>query len=110
MNNATKALSINADATYKLIWQGFPVLVLGTTDMEKKFHFIGIAVCKSETEDDFAFAFNAIKNSVLKIFEIELQPKALISDAAKAIQNAFVGVFGHEVTGDVLVSHAQKRD
>lgn len=33
---ALGAVSINADATYKLLWQGFPVLIVGTTDMEKK--------------------------------------------------------------------------
>jgi len=34
---------INADTTYKLIWQGFPVLLLGTTDHNRKFHLRGIA-------------------------------------------------------------------
>ena len=33
-------LIIHADATYKLIWQGFPVLLVGTTDRDRKFHLL----------------------------------------------------------------------
>lgn len=37
LSNAIKANKVHADATYKLIWQGFPVLVVGFTDMHRKF-------------------------------------------------------------------------
>jgi hypothetical protein len=53
--------TLHTDATYKLIWQGFPVLVVGTSDRAKKFHAIGIAVTSAETEQDFVFLFEAIK-------------------------------------------------
>lgn len=34
---------VHADATYKLIWQGFPVLIVGTTDRDKSFHPFALA-------------------------------------------------------------------
>jgi hypothetical protein len=34
---------ICADATYKLIWQGYPVLIVGTTDIDRVFHPYGLA-------------------------------------------------------------------
>lgn len=37
----------HTDATYKLVWQGFPILVVGTTDANRKFHPFGASVSKS---------------------------------------------------------------
>lgn len=45
------------DATYKLNWNGFPLLILGRIDKGKHFHVIGIACCSHEKEDDFRFFF-----------------------------------------------------
>ena len=39
-----KSKVIQADATYKLNWPGFPVMVVGTSDMDRKFHPGGIAI------------------------------------------------------------------
>lgn len=45
--------SLQADATYKLVWQGFPVLIVGSTDLNRKFHLFGVAVCLTEKTIDF---------------------------------------------------------
>ena len=44
-------------------------------------------VSKDEKTDDFRFAFNAVKNTVLSLFQHSMNPKLLISDAAEAIHN-----------------------
>jgi hypothetical protein len=44
---------IHADAIYKLVWQGFPVLIVGTTDRDKHFHSFGLAVTTTEQINDF---------------------------------------------------------
>lgn len=44
ISNAHGAKHFNADATYKLMWQGFIVLVVGTTDRNRQFRLIGVAV------------------------------------------------------------------
>ncbi|CAF4975592.1 unnamed protein product, partial [Rotaria socialis] len=61
LNIASISSHINADATYKLVWQGFLVLIVGTTDLNKKFHPFGLAICSNEKTKDFEFIFNGIQ-------------------------------------------------
>ncbi|CAF2148675.1 unnamed protein product [Rotaria magnacalcarata] len=35
---AARSKKTHADATYKLVWQGFPILIAGTTDLDRHFH------------------------------------------------------------------------
>lgn len=90
------AWKIHCDATYKCIWQGFPVLVVGTTDMFRKFHAFGVAVCTHETTIDFEFLFDAVKSGLLQIFNENFNPQFLISDAAGSIHAAFKNIFGDD--------------
>lgn len=99
---------IHADATYKLIWQGFPVFVVGKTDLHRAFHPFGIGVCTTETAKDFEFIFTAIKEGVSKIFSETFQPKYLISDAAKAIHNGGKKVFGDDLFIIMCAFHMYK--
>ena len=39
-----KTKNVHADATYKLIWQGYPVLIVGYSDADRKFHPIALSV------------------------------------------------------------------
>lgn len=48
LGNLKAATNIHTDSTYKLIWQGFSVLVIGTTDQEHHFHIIALGVCTFE--------------------------------------------------------------
>jgi hypothetical protein len=57
---------IHADATYKLIWQGYPVLVVGTTDKIRQFHPFGLCTCSNEQTADFVFLFEALKLGTAK--------------------------------------------
>lgn len=40
---AIDCVVINADATYKMVWQGFSVLVIGTIDQDRNFYLFGLA-------------------------------------------------------------------
>mgnify|MGYP002790673476 FL=1 len=60
MGFVTLKKHIHADATYKLTWQGFPILVCGTTDSNRKFHPFGITVCTNEKTEDFKFMFRSL--------------------------------------------------
>lgn len=59
--NAASAKTIHADGTYKLVWQGYPVLQIETTDMHRSFHKFGISVCTNERTADYEFMFAAVK-------------------------------------------------
>jgi hypothetical protein len=103
------AFHINADATYKLVWQGFPVLVIGTTDRNKAFHPLGLAVCSNEKKSDFQFIFNAIQMGMQKIGKNLLKPEALVCDAASAIKNGFTKVFGNSFDQIMCWSHMKRK-
>lgn len=81
------------DATYKLMWQGFPVLLVGNTDNGRHFHSIALVVASNEKTEDFCFMFETIKKSISSIFSVEYKPEFLMSDAAPAIHNGFKQVF-----------------
>lgn len=81
------------DATYKLNWMGFPFIVVGTVDRVKKFHPLCVALCTSETENDFAFVFKAITDRVNFFFNKSFSPKILVADGSFAIRNAFENSF-----------------
>ncbi|CAF4217845.1 unnamed protein product [Rotaria sordida] len=68
LNIVSMSQHIHADATYKLIWQGFPVLVIGTIDLNKAlFHPFGLAICSNEKKTkDFEFIFNSIQIDMQK--------------------------------------------
>ncbi|CAF1356101.1 unnamed protein product [Adineta ricciae] len=86
---------INADATYKLVWQGFPVLVVATTDLKISFHPFGLAICSNEKTKDFEFIFKRIQLGLVNTNKGLFKPTALVSDAADAIKNGFRKVFDH---------------
>lgn len=108
IKKAQEAKCLCADATYKLLWQGFPVLVVGTTDLNRMFHLIGIAVCRSEKEEDFEFLFESVQKSAQKLLGCDVAPSALVCDAAAAIPNAFKKVFGDDNTVVMCWAHMLK--
>ncbi|CAF0964252.1 unnamed protein product [Adineta steineri] len=100
---------ICADATYKLIWQGYPVLIIGTTDLNKVFHPFGLAICTNEKTKDFEFIFRSVQIGMKKINKELLNPTALVADAADAIKNGFQNVFNNEYNHIMCWSHMKTK-
>lgn len=99
----SKADTICIDATYKLNWMGFPLIILGTIDRQKHFHPIIYACSSNETSNDYAFVFQSLKNGIEKYFPSALfKPKRLVADGADAIRNAFYSVFSDSAEVDVM--------
>jgi hypothetical protein len=94
LTNATHADLLSVDATYKLNFHGYPVLMAGVIDSDKKYHPLGVALCITETGDDFAFLCQAIRDSVLLSTGHDFQPRFLLADAAAAITNGAREAFG----------------
>ncbi|CAF4737801.1 unnamed protein product [Rotaria sp. Silwood2] len=109
LNIASISSHLHADATYKLVWQGFPVLIVGTTDFNKAVHPFGLAVCSNETIKDFEFIFNSIQVGMQKINKDLLKPTALISDAADAIKNGFTNIFGSSYNQIMCWAHMKRK-
>ena len=84
---------LQADATYKLTWLGYPVLIIGFSDMDRVFHPISIALCKGETGLDYKFIFKALQIAIERCGFESLKQVDLMADAADAITNGFKEVF-----------------
>lgn len=89
----SQAKKICIDATYKINWLGFPLIVLGTVDQTKKFHPLIFACSSSETTNDYKFVFKSAKMGARKYLKHSFSPEILIADGAEAIRNAFFAVF-----------------
>lgn len=97
LRNAVGVDTVSADTTYKMVWQGFPISPIGTTDMDRHFHLFRTMASKEEKTADFEFAFNAVKKAVLDTFHHEMSPKIIIADAAEAIHNGARAAFGTDI-------------
>lgn len=73
----------------------YPLIVIDSTDKARRFHLIGFVLSKHEMHSDYAFAFAAIKNMSMKLFEKTTIPRAVISDAAPAVFNGYQEIFDH---------------
>ena len=86
---AKKSRMVQTDGTFKLVWQGYPVILAGTSDANNVFHPFALAVLKGETDEDYAFVFKALLE-----WDSEWKPDMLLADGADAITSAFVKVLG----------------
>lgn len=93
LRHAVNARVIHADSTYKILYQGYPIQVFGTTDKQRKFHLIAVGVSSNENEDTFGFMFEAIRSGLNNICHEQAKFEVLVADAAMAIQNGFKKVF-----------------
>ena len=90
---ASEIKTIQADATYKLLWHNFPVLIIGFSDMDKVFHPLGLALCTTERGADFEFIFNSLQVGLYRCGHEKLKNISLVADAADSITNGFANVF-----------------
>ena len=86
---------IHIDATYKLIWNGYPGFVVGITDSERAFHPLGFGICSSESTEDFRFIFLNLAKGVEQLFGPQCKTKFLVADGSQAITCGFKEAFGY---------------
>lgn len=60
------------DGTYKLIYQGHPVLLIGHVDKARQFHPIGVSITTKEKNEDFCFIFQSIQVNLHLINQLKI--------------------------------------
>jgi hypothetical protein len=70
-----------------LNWNGLPIALTGTVDMDKKFHPIVLMVTKREMVKDYVFMFTTIVWNLELLFGYTYEPDTLLGDYAGAITN-----------------------
>jgi len=87
---------VQTDAPYKLTWQGYPILLVGTSDAAKVFHTYAAAVTKRETAADFKFLFRALHE-----VNLEWKPSILLARFPRCFWRPLD-------TSHVLLSHQEE--
>lgn len=100
---------IATDATFKLNWINFPLLMCGTTDKTRSFHPFGILLSKSETTEDFEFMFRCVKDLAYQIYDFDFNVNVLLADCAGAITNGFKLVFPELNTRIICWAHVNRK-
>ena len=82
----TKPLEI--DETFKLIYENYPVTLIGQSDADRKFHLIAVGISTNSTQEVGEFFLRALLREIP-----DLMPRAYLGDAAEAFANAFRAIW-----------------
>lgn len=107
LKNALEARILHSDGTYKLNFHNYPVLVFGTTDVQRAFHIIAFAITSHETAKAYEFCFETVKTATAATYGEEMPVECLMSDKDRATKVAFRKVFPHRMELSCWF-HAQK--
>lgn len=89
----TLADNIHADGTYKMNIEGFPLLVVGASDVGGRFNLFDLMLSSRETSEDYEFMFRSLRHGVENIIGGKLQFSVLIADGAMVIHNGASRIF-----------------
>lgn len=98
----SSALVVSIDATYKLNWMEYPLVVLGVVDNMKRFHPMVYGCVSNERTEDYTFIFQTVKEAIALHLNKTFNPKILVSDAADAIRNGCQNVLGDSIEAYVM--------
>ena len=87
INRIPEAVIFHCDGTYKVLKLGFPLMVLGISDINRKFWPIGFMFSSHEQKEDYFKFFTKIKN-IAKKCGVNFDSHYMIINACKAIASA----------------------
>ena len=99
---------LHIDATYKLLWQEYPVLVATVSDYNHKTIPVAISFITNEDGDAFTFLLKALQQTVEKITGDKYCLSVVMADGASAITVAMENLWNKLLEGYVLGSYYQK--
>ena len=91
--------NVHVDATYRINWQDYPLLIYGVTEPTGKFHLSGVMLASNEKASTWSSLFKALG---------DLSPSVRLADGAKEITNADSEVFGEEGLRLMCLPHVNR--
>ena len=82
----------HCDGTYKVVKLGFPLIVFGVSDINRKFYPIAFMFSSHEQKADYLRFFKCL-NMQTDMLNIKFDPKHMCIDASKAMSYAISKVF-----------------
>lgn len=98
--------NLHADATYKVTTEKLPLIVVGSTDMNRTFHLIGLTITSDETAENYRFTFQSVISGIYKATGKEYVPETMVSDADQAIHKGNRLCFGDKSKDSALWKRA----
>ncbi|KAE9189254.1 hypothetical protein PF004_g22263 [Phytophthora fragariae] len=89
-----KSFILHVDATHKMNFREYPVLVVGMSDRSRGFHLVALYIVSQETQDVIQPALMALRRLHFWITSRELVVKYTMADADQAQFNALSVDFG----------------
>lgn len=81
------------DGTYKLTWNGMPLVISGTVDTQQSFHPVIMSLVSNETEALYEEVMRALTTAIKEFFDVDYAPRFFMSDMAASIRNAAKNVW-----------------
>jgi hypothetical protein len=69
--------------------------IFGITDMNRKFHCLGMALMSNERESDYRLLLEDVKAVVTKHLDLDLKPDYVMTDGDTAMRNATRAVWNN---------------
>ena len=88
LENAARCRVLCIDATYKVTYEGFPLILAGTVDCNGHYHPITVSIVHNESLQTYKTVMQNLKDS-------NCSPVYLMSDAADSIKSAGKSIFGN---------------
>lgn len=95
LRNLLNASVIQADGTYKLTWQGSPLLIVGVNDVDQHFNLVAMTLSTKENKRAYSLTFSAIVAKANELYGADITNTItkLIGDAAPQLKLAFSEIF-----------------
>jgi hypothetical protein len=94
MSRIPSGVVYHCDATYKIVKIGFPLVIFGMSDINRKFYSLAFAFTSHEQHKDFCKFFINLKKLAIQL-NIVFDPKFMCIDASKSLAFAINTVFPH---------------
>lgn len=89
-----KSSHVVTDGAYKLNYNGFPILMIGTTDFSQKYLPYGVMLTKKEDAGDYDYMFKTLKDLALSVENVSFEPYILLVDC---VTKEFRSVYKREI-------------
>ena len=111
--NLCLGLQIKIDGTARVSWQGFPVIFVGVSDVDQRYHHVASALVKSENNIHMlkvlTDTFKAANRAMAALGKEELTLDYGNSDNCDALQNAIIAMGGKPVNCSVHMMMGTKK-
>jgi len=94
---------LHVDATFKLSQLGYPVFVIGVSDLCRSFHLVALCIISQQTEDVYTLALASFRRLYHSVTGKTIQLTYIMGDADNAQYNALYEVLGQDTSFTFLM-------